>query len=92
MWSRELIGEETALRSWGGLCPGRRSSRYKDPRRVPGRERRLGLARNVRSRVLIEEREARANVEMVEPREEFTSRFGSKFGGKPLKSMTGFEQ
>lgn len=38
----------------------------------------------------VEEREARASVEMVEPREEF--RFGSKFGGKPLKSMTGFEQ
>lgn len=42
--------------------------------------------------MLIQEREARANVETVEPREEFTSRFGSKFGGKPLKSMTGFEQ
>lgn len=42
--------------------------------------------------MLIEEREARANVEMVEPREELASRFGSKFGGKPLKSVTGFEQ
>lgn len=73
-------------RSWGGLCLGEGSSRYKDPRRVPGRERRwVGLARNVRSRMLVEEREARASVKMVEPHEEFTSRFGSKFGGKPLK-------
>lgn len=86
-----MNGEETSLRDSGGLCPGRRSSRDKESRRVPGRERRLvNQVKNVRSRMLVEEREATASMEMVESCNEF--RFDSKFGGKPLKSMTGFEQ